>query len=88
MFKGIDRPDLFVVLGVLDRSEGVRGPSSAEPRKQDMNEKIATMLAAPNDTRQHTALSVAPAQVGKAGVCAVTHVDVDPAAARATAPPQ
>ena len=30
-----------------------------------LNEKLATMLAAPNDTRQHNALSVAPAKPGK-----------------------
>ena len=43
-----------------------------------MNEKIKAHVAAPNDTRQHTALSFAAAQSGKAGVCAVTHVDVIP----------
>ena len=43
-----------------------------------LNEKLATMQAAPNDTRQHNALSVAPAKPGKDAIVAVTHVDVIP----------
>jgi quinol monooxygenase YgiN len=61
----------------------VEGPEAFENHvaavhSKDMNEKIKTHVAAPNDTRQHTALSFAAAQSGKAGVCAVTHVDVIP----------
>ena len=43
-----------------------------------LNEKLATMLAAPNDTRQHNALSVAPAKPARMPIVAVTHVDVIP----------
>lgn len=50
----------------------------AAAHSKAMTEKIKAHIAAPNDTRQHTALSFAPAVAGKAGVCAVTHVDVIP----------
>ena len=49
----------------------------AMPAKK-LNEKLATMLASPTDTRQHNGLSVAPAKAGKDAILAVTHVDVIP----------
>ena len=75
--KGIHRPTWFVIVGAWKDQKAFENHVAAAHSK-DMNEKIKTHVAAPNDTRQHTALSFAAAQSGKAGVCAVTHVDVIP----------
>jgi quinol monooxygenase YgiN len=75
--KGIHRPAWFVVVGAWKDQKAFENHVAAAHSK-DMNEKIKAHVAAPNDTRQHTALSYAAAQSGKAGVCAVTHVDVIP----------
>ena len=77
MVKGIHRPSWFVVIGSW-RDQKAFDNHVAAAHSKDMNDRIKTYIAAPNDTRQHTALSFAPAQSGKAGVCAVTHVDVIP----------
>jgi len=77
LVKGIHRPAWFVVVGAWKDQKAFESHVAAAHSK-DMNEKIKAHVAAPNDTRQHTALSFAPAQSGKAGVCAVTHVDVIP----------
>ncbi len=77
LVKGIHRPAWFVVVGAWKDQKAFEGHEAAAHSK-DMNEKIKAHVAAPNDTRQHTALSFAAAQSGKAGVCAVTHVDVIP----------
>ena len=77
LIKGIHRPAWFVVVGAWKDQKAFENHVAAAHTK-DMNEKIKAHIAAPNDTRQHTALSFAPAQSGKAGVCAVTHVDVIP----------
>ena len=77
LVKGIDRPAWFVVVGAWKDQKAFDAHVAAAHSK-DMNEKIKAHVAAPNDTRQHTALSFAAAQSGKAGVCAVTHVDVIP----------
>jgi quinol monooxygenase YgiN len=77
LVKGIHRPTWFVVVGAWKDQKAFDNHVAAAHAKQ-MNEKIKPHIAAPNDTRQHTALSFAPAQSGKAGVCAVTHVDVIP----------
>jgi quinol monooxygenase YgiN len=75
--KGIHRPAWFVVVGAWKDQKAFENHVAAAHSK-DMNEKIKAHVAAPNDTRQHTALSYAAAQSGRAGVCAVTHVDVIP----------
>jgi quinol monooxygenase YgiN len=75
--KGIHRPAWFVVVGAWKDQKAFENHVAAAHSKE-MNEKIKAHVAAPNDTRQHTALSYAAAQSGKAGVCAVTHVDVIP----------
>jgi quinol monooxygenase YgiN len=77
LVKGIHRPAWFVVIGAWKDQKAFEN-HVAGAHSKDMNEKIKTHIAAPNDTRQHTALSFAAAQSGKAGVCAVTHVDVIP----------
>ena len=43
-----------------------------------LNHKLATTLAAPDDTRQHNGLAVAAQKPGKDDIYAVTHVDVIP----------
>lgn len=77
LVKGIHRPSWFVVVGAWKDQKAFDSHVAAAHSK-DMNDKIKSVIAAPNDTRQHTALSFAAAQGGKAGICAVTHVDVIP----------
>ena len=77
LLRGISRPNQFTVLGVWKDQKAFEAHAAAAHTKQ-MNEKIAPLLAAPNDTRQHNALSFAAPQAGKGGVYAVTHVDVIP----------
>ena len=77
LIKGVHRPAWYVVVGSWKDQKAFEAHAAAAHTK-DMNEKIKPHAAAPNDTRQHTALSFAAAQSGKAGVCAVTHVDVIP----------
>jgi quinol monooxygenase YgiN len=77
VFQRIDRPNQFVVLASWTDQKAFEAHSSAEPAKK-LNEKLATMLAAPTDTRTHNALSVAPAKTAKDPVVAITHVDVRP----------
>ena len=64
VFQRIDRPNQFVVLGAWADQKAFETPSGGDAAKK-LNEKLATMLAAPTDTRQHNALSVAPAKTGK-----------------------
>jgi quinol monooxygenase YgiN len=77
LMKGIHRPSWFVVAGAWKDQKAYEA-HLATAHSKEMGEKIKARVAAPNDTRQHTALSFAPAAAGKAGVCAVTHVDVIP----------
>ena len=77
VLQRIDRPNQFVVLGAWTDRNVFDAHSTSEHAKK-MYDKIATMLAAPNDTRQHTGLAVAPSQTVKGAIFAVTHVDVVP----------
>jgi quinol monooxygenase YgiN len=77
LLKGIHRPSWFTVVGSWKDQKAFEAHLAAAHSKE-MNDKIKAHVAAPNDTRQHTAVSVAPATGGKAAVCAVTHVDVIP----------
>ena len=77
LVKGIHRPAWYVVVGSWKDQKAFEAHLATAGAK-DMNEKIKAHIAAPNDTRQHTALSYEAAKSGKAGVCAVTHVDVIP----------
>ena len=77
LIKGIHRPAWFAVVGSW-RDQKAFEAHVAAAHSKDMNEKIKAHVAAPNDTRQHSALAVAAGKSGKAGVCAVTHVDVIP----------
>jgi quinol monooxygenase YgiN len=77
LLKGIHRPAWFAVVGSWKDQKAFEAHAAAAHAKA-MNGKIKELVAAPNDTRQHSALAFAAAQAGKAGVCAVTHVDVIP----------
>ena len=77
LLKGIHRPSWFTVVGSWKDQKTFEAHLAAAHSK-DMNDKIKEHVAAPNDTRQHTAVSAAAAKSGKANVCAVTHVDVIP----------
>ena len=57
LLRGIDRPNRFTVIGVWKDQKAFEAHAAAAHSKQ-MNDKIAPLLAAPNDTRQHNALSV------------------------------
>jgi quinol monooxygenase YgiN len=78
VFQRIDRQNQFVVIGAWADQKAFDAHSASDPAKK-LNEKLATMLAAPNDTRTHTALAVSPAQTGKDPLFVVTHVDCVPA---------
>src|SRR3954454_4059491 len=77
VYQRIDRPNQFVVLAAWANAKAFESHTAGDTAKK-LNEKLATMQAAPNDTRQHNALSVAPAKPGKDAIVAVTHVDVIP----------
>jgi quinol monooxygenase YgiN len=77
VYQRIDRPNQFVVLAAWANPKAFESHSAGESAKK-LNEKLATLLASPNDTRQHNGLSVTPAKAGKDAIFAVTHVDVIP----------
>jgi len=77
VFQRTDRPNQFVILGAWADQKAFETHNAGDAAKK-LKEKLATMLAAPTDTRQHNGLSVAPAKAGKDAIFAVTHVDVIP----------
>jgi quinol monooxygenase YgiN len=77
IYQRIDRPNQFVVLGAWADQKAFDAHKNGDAAKK-LNDKLATLLAAPTDTRQHHALAVAPAKSGKDAIFAVTHVDVIP----------
>jgi len=77
VLQRLDRPNQFVILGAWADQKAFEAHMAGDATKK-LNEKLATMLASPIDTRQHNGLSVAPAKAGKNAIFAVTHVDVVP----------
>ena len=77
VLQRIDRPNQFAVLGAWADQKAYEAHAGGAAAKA-MNEKLARMLAAPNDTRQHNGLAVAPGKTGRGATFAVTHVDVIP----------
>jgi quinol monooxygenase YgiN len=77
VLQRIDRPNQFAVLAAWADQKAYETHSGGAAVK-DMNEKLSRMLAAPNDTRQHNALAVAPGKTARGALFAVTHVDVIP----------
>ena len=77
VYQRIDRPNQFAVLGAWADQKAYEAHSAGDSSKK-LNEKIATMLAAPVDTRAHNAVSIVPAKPGKESLVVITHVDVIP----------
>ena len=77
VYERIDRPNQFIVLGAWADQQAFDTHSNGAAAKK-LNEKLASLLAAPTDTRQHNGLSASPAKAGKEPIFAVTHVDVIP----------
>jgi len=77
VYQRLDRSNQFAVVSAWTNQMAFDAHAAGEHSKK-LNEKLATMLAAPNDTRQHGGLSVAPSKPSKDSVVAVTHVDVVP----------
>jgi len=77
VYERIDRPNQFVVLGAWADQQAFDAHNKG-PAAKRLNDKLATMLAAPTDTRMHQGLSVSPATAGKDPIFVVTHVDVIP----------
>ena len=77
VLQRIDRPNQFAILGAWADQKAFDAHTAGDAAKK-LNEKLATMLASPIDTRQHSGLAVAPAKAGKDAIFVVTHVDVIP----------
>ena len=76
VLQRIDRANQFVILGAWADQKAFDAHVAAAHTKK-MQDKIASISAAPADTRQHVGLSVAAAgKTAKEPVFAVTHVDV------------
>lgn len=77
VLQRIDRPNQFVVLGAWTNQMAYDAHAAGDNANK-LNEKLGTTLAAPNDTRQHNGLAIAPAKSAKDPVYAVTHISVIP----------
>jgi len=77
IYERVDRPNQFIVLGAWADQQAFDAHAKGDTAKK-LNEKLATLLAAPTDTRLHNGLSVSPATAGKDPIFVVTHVDVIP----------
>ena len=79
VLQRVDRPSQFVVLASWTEPKAFEAHLAA-PGTKEWQTKLEPLLASPNDTRQHQALSVAtgtsPSPAG--ALYAVTHVDVIP----------
>ena len=64
VFQRMDRPNQFVILGAWADQKAFETHTAGAAAKK-LNEKLATMLASPTDTRQHNGLSVAPAKAAQ-----------------------
>ena len=73
-----ERPNQFAVLAAWENQNAFEAHIGA-PHLMQLNQGLAPMLAAPNDTRQHNGLAIDDARGPRgAGITAVTHVDVIP----------
>jgi quinol monooxygenase YgiN len=77
-YRRIDRSNQLVVLSVWRDERALVKHRSARHVKQ-LGEDLGPLLAAPNDSRQHHALTRGtPATLRRASITVVTHVDVVP----------
>ena len=75
----LDRPNQFTLLCGWSNQEAFDTHAIGSHATR-LNRNLQAILAAPNDTRQHTGLAVGGARTsGRGGITAVTHVDVIPA---------
>jgi len=77
VYQRIDRPNQFVVLAAWPDQKAYEAHAAGDAAKK-LNEKLATLLASPVDTRMHSGLEVSTAKTGKDAIFVVTHVDVVP----------
>jgi quinol monooxygenase YgiN len=77
VFQRIDRQNQFVILATWADQKAYETHLKSD-QVAKLNEKLATMMAAPPDTRAHNGLSVTPAKPSKDPIVVVTHVDVIP----------
>jgi quinol monooxygenase YgiN len=77
LLQRIDRPNQFVLLGAWTDQKTFESHFETLHAKK-LGDKIGTMLAAPNDIRQHSPLAVAPSRTEPNALYVVTHVDVVP----------
>jgi quinol monooxygenase YgiN len=78
LLQRIERPNQFAVLVAWEDPEAF-ATHVASAQQRDLSQRLAPLLAAPNDTRQHEGLAVVPVSVPRArAITAVTHVDVIP----------
>ena len=79
VLQRIDRPNQFVILGAWADQKAFETHSAGDAAKK-LNEKLATMLAAPTDTRQQMVTGRSAPAKGLVRIhwLAVTHVDVIP----------
>lgn len=78
VMQRLERSNQFMVLAAWKNQDAFEA-HVATPHFTQLNRELATILAAPNDTRQHQPLAVSD-PIGASGdsVTAVTHVDVIP----------
>jgi quinol monooxygenase YgiN len=77
VLQRIDRLNQFAVLGAWTDEKAFAAHAASE-HARTLEEKIASIAAAPSDTRQHHGLSLAPAKSARDAIFVVTHVDVIP----------
>lgn len=78
VLQRLDRPNQFTVLAAWQNQDAFEAHTGTA-HVAHLNQELAPLLAAPNDTRQHQGLAVGAAQVARAArITGVTHVDVVP----------
>ena len=76
-FQRMEQPNQFVVLGAWNDKKAYEAHVAGDASKK-LNDKLATLLASPIDTRMHSGLAATPSRTGQDPIIVVTHVDVLP----------
>ena len=79
VLQRIDRPNQFTILATWKDQKAFDAHRAGAPARE-LRDRLAPLLASPNDERLHNALAVAagPAAGGAGAIYSVTHVDVIP----------
>ena len=78
VLQRLERPNQFTVPAAWTDQQAFQAHTATGHLRQ-LNERLAPLLAAPNDTREHHGLALGNATAARDGtVTAVTHVDVIP----------